>query len=80
MGLWVWLLSSTNIDFNNIYGKYIELLSLLGLLKKDDGNEVILSDRGIFWLHALEDVFSLDYISKLWGTAKQDSWPERVIL
>jgi coproporphyrinogen III oxidase-like Fe-S oxidoreductase len=67
-------------DFNEIYGKYIKLFSLFGLVKKDDGNEVILTDKGIFWLHALEDLFSLDYISKLWGTSKQEPWPERVVL
>jgi coproporphyrinogen III oxidase-like Fe-S oxidoreductase len=67
-------------DFNEIYGKYIKLFSVLGLVKQDDGNEIILSDRGIFWLHALEDLFSLDYISKLWGTSKQQPWPDKVIL
>jgi coproporphyrinogen III oxidase-like Fe-S oxidoreductase len=67
-------------DFNEIYGKYIKLFSLFGLMKKDDGNEVILSDKGTFWLHALEDLFSLDYISKLWGTSKQEPWPEKVVL
>jgi coproporphyrinogen III oxidase-like Fe-S oxidoreductase len=67
-------------DFNKIYGKYIKLFSLFGLIKKDDGNEVILSDKGTYWLHALEDLFSLDYISKLWGTSKQEPWPEKVIL
>jgi len=67
-------------DFNEIHGKYIKLFSLLGLVKRDDGNEVILSDKGTFWLHALEDLFSLDYISKLWGTSKQEPWPKRVVL
>ena len=67
-------------DFNEIYGKYINLFSLLGLVKKDDGNEVTLSDKGTFWLHALEDLFSLDYINKLWGTSKQEPWPEKVVL
>jgi len=67
-------------DFNEIYGKYIKLLSLFGLIKKDDLNEIILSDKGIFWLHAFEDLFSLDYISKLWGNSKQEPWPEKVVL
>jgi coproporphyrinogen III oxidase-like Fe-S oxidoreductase len=67
-------------EFNGIYGKYIKLFSLLGLIKKDDGNEVALSDKGTFGLHALEDLFSLDYISKLWGTSKQEPWPEKVVL
>jgi coproporphyrinogen III oxidase-like Fe-S oxidoreductase len=67
-------------DFNEIYGKYIKIFSILGLIKRDDGNEVTLSDKGIYWLHALEDLFSLDYISKLWGTSKQEPWPEKVVL
>jgi oxygen-independent coproporphyrinogen-3 oxidase len=67
-------------DFNEVWGKYIKIFSLFGLIKKDDGNEIILSDRGTFWLHALEDLFSLDYISKLWGTSKQEPWPEKVVL
>jgi coproporphyrinogen III oxidase-like Fe-S oxidoreductase len=69
-----------NKDFNEIYGGYIKLFSFLGLIKKDNGNEIILSDKGIFWLHALEDLFSLDYISKLWGTSKQEPWPDKVVL
>ena len=67
-------------NFNEIYGRYIKLFSLFGLIKKDDGNDIILSDSGIFWLHAFEDLFSIDYISKLWGTSKQNFWPEKVIL
>ncbi len=67
-------------DFNEIYGKYIKIFSILGLITRDDGNEITLSDKGTFWLHALEDLFSLDYISKLWGTSKQEPWPERVVL
>jgi coproporphyrinogen III oxidase-like Fe-S oxidoreductase len=67
-------------SFNTIWGKYVRMFSISGLIKKDDGDEIILSDNGIFWLHAFEDLFSLDYISKLWGTSKQDPWPCRVFL
>jgi len=66
--------------FNDVYGRYFKLFALSGLIKKDDGDEVVLSDKGIFWLHAFEDLFSLDYISKLWGTSKQEPWPEKVVL
>jgi coproporphyrinogen III oxidase-like Fe-S oxidoreductase len=67
-------------EFDEVWGKYIKLFHLFGFVKEDDGNEVILSDKGTFWLHALEDIFSLDYISKLWGTSKQEPWPEQVVL
>jgi coproporphyrinogen III oxidase-like Fe-S oxidoreductase len=67
-------------DFNALYGKYFKLFSLQGMIESDDGDEIVLNDRGSFWLHALEDIFSLNYISKLWGTSKEEPWPEKVVL
>jgi len=66
-------------DFDSVYGKYLKPLALPGFLK-DDGDQIVLSDRGTYWLHAFEDLFSIDYISTLWGTSKQEPWPEKVVL
>ena len=66
-------------DFNKVYGKYMNLLAILGFLKIE-GDQVVLTDRGTYWLHALEDFFSIDYISKLWGTSRVEPWPEKVVL
>ena len=66
-------------DFDSVYGKYMKPLALLGFLK-DDGEQVVLTDKGTYWLHAFEDFFSIDYISKLWGTSKQQPWPKKVTL
>jgi len=67
------------VDFDAVYGKYLKPLALLGFLK-DEGERIILSDKGTYWLHALEDLFSIDYISKLWGTSEQEPWPEKLVL
>ncbi|MBL7183961.1 MAG: radical SAM protein [Anaerolineae bacterium] len=67
-------------EFDRVYGKYMRLFSLLGFLKKDDGDEIVLSDNGTYWLHVLQDLFSIEYISQLWGTSKQEPWPEKVVL
>jgi len=66
-------------DFDSVYGKYMKLLSFLGFLK-DDGNQIVLTDKGTYWLHGFEDLFSIDYISKLWGTSGQDPWPKKIVL
>ena len=66
-------------DIGRAYGRYLWLLKLLGFLR-DDGERIRLSDRGSFWLHACEDILSIDYISKLWGAGKHEPWPEKVIL
>lgn len=66
-------------EFDTVYGKYMRLLSLVGFLKADK-DEIVLSDNGTYWLHVLQDLFSIEYISKLWGTSKQEPWPEKVVL
>jgi oxygen-independent coproporphyrinogen-3 oxidase len=66
-------------DFDTVCGRYVEPMSLLGLLIAD-GDQIVLTDRGTFWLHAVEDLFSIDYIGKLWGRLMQNPWPQRVPL
>ena len=65
--------------FDSVFGKYLRPLSWVGLLR-DDGEEVVLSDEGTYWLHVLEDLFSIDYVGKLWGVSQRDPWPEKVVL
>ena len=67
------------VEFDHVYGTHARLLSLAGLMR-GRGDEVVLSDSGAFWLHALQDLFSIDYVSKLWGTSRVDPWPTRVAL
>ena len=45
-----------------------------------EGQLSIVVLEGDGWLHVLQDLFSIDYISKLWGTSKQEPWPEKVVL
>jgi oxygen-independent coproporphyrinogen-3 oxidase len=68
-----------NKSFNKQYGSYIKLMNKIGFLKYDN-DQIILTDKGTYWIHAFEDFFSIDYISKLWGTSKFNPWPEKVIL
>ncbi|HBY93937.1 MAG TPA: hypothetical protein DEP84_08230 [Chloroflexi bacterium] len=66
-------------SFDAVYGTYVKLLAFLGLLREGD-DAVVLTDPGAFWLHALQDLFSIDYISKLWGTSQENPWPREVLL
>lgn len=66
-------------DLDDIYGWFIKTLSLIGF-SRDNGKRIELTDRGAYWLHALEDIFSIDYVGKLWCTSKREPWPKKVIL
>ena len=66
--------------FDTVYGRLAGSLSVLGLLRSDDGDQIVLSDSGAYWLHYLQDLFSQEYISRLWGASSEEPWPERVVL
>jgi len=66
-------------DLDRAYGGYLRAARWLGLMK-DDGERIALSDGGAFWLHACEDLLSIQFVSTLWGASRRDLWPERAIL
>lgn len=65
--------------FDGIYGGAARYLSALGLVR-DDGNTITLTDAGAYWLHVVQDLFSLDAVGKLWAAAMATPWPRRVVL
>jgi oxygen-independent coproporphyrinogen-3 oxidase len=65
--------------FDAVYGKYFRPLSLLRLTRAQE-DEITLTDAGAYWLHALQDLFSIDYVSRLWGTSQENPWPQAVAL
>jgi oxygen-independent coproporphyrinogen-3 oxidase len=67
------------LDFNKEFGKLMSAFRISGLLK-DHGDDIVLTNRGSYWLHAFEDYFSIDFISKLWGNSRLEPWPEKVVL
>jgi oxygen-independent coproporphyrinogen-3 oxidase len=67
------------VEFDSVYGWLIRSFSRMGLLRTD-GDEIILNDRGSYWLHAFEDFFSIDFIGNLWGNSKNIPWPEKAVL
>ena len=35
---------------------------------------------GAYWIHRLQNEYSLNYINRLWGTCRRTPWPEEVLL
>jgi coproporphyrinogen III oxidase-like Fe-S oxidoreductase len=66
-------------EFDRVYRGYTRIFSMFGLLK-ENGERIVLSDRGAYWLHVIQDLFSIDYISKLWAISGEDPWPKCVQL
>jgi oxygen-independent coproporphyrinogen-3 oxidase len=58
------------------------LMWVAGLLHllTDDGNRYVLTERGSFWIHLLQNYYVLDYIDKVWTRSRHDAWPGSVRL
>ena len=60
-------------------GHVLHPLIPLGLLERvDDGYRV--TEPGAYWIHRLQNEYSLSYINRLWGTCRQEPWPDEVKL
>jgi len=46
----------------------------------DDGDRYVLTERGAFWIHLLQNYYVLNYIDKVWTTAMRTPWPGRIEL
>jgi len=66
-------------SFDEKFGGPFKILNKIGFLK-NGYDQITLTDKGTYWIHAFEDFFSIDYINKLWGTSKFNPWPEKVEL
>ena len=66
-------------EFNKVFGGYIWPLLLAGFIT-ENGEEISLTDKGIFWLHALFGLFSIDYIGDLWESFITEPWPDEIVI
>jgi oxygen-independent coproporphyrinogen-3 oxidase len=85
----VYELHIEDVDFKSLFGedeslevtfgKLFNLLQLAGMVKKEQDNYQITSS-GAYWIHRLQNEYSLNYINRLWGACMQTPWPEKVLL
>ncbi len=76
-------------DFQNLFGtatsldsafsKVIRPLELTGMIEKTNGQYRV-TDSGAYWIHRLQNEYSLNYINRLWGKCRQTPWPLEVLL
>ena len=66
---------SIESNFNNV----IKPFQLAGMLEKKNGGYEV-TDSGAYWIHRLQNEYSLNYINRLWGSCRKVSWPKEVYL
>ncbi len=60
-------------------GGLFKLTGLLGLTREDD-DSINLNLKGAFWIHLMQNYFSLNYINKVWTVAMEEPFPKSIAL
>lgn len=68
-----------NASLEKEFGRLFRPLLLTRLLKQVDGGYSI-TKTGAYWIHRLQNEYSLSYINHLWGTCRREPWPSQVDL
>jgi len=85
----VYELEIRQVDFKNLFGadnsiestfsNVIKPFQMAGMIKKNDGSYRV-TDSGAYWIHRLQNEYSLNYINRLWGSCRKEAWPVEVAL
>jgi len=67
--------NSIESTFSNV----IKPFELAGMIKKTNGGYHV-TDSGAYWIHRLQNEYSLNYINRLWGACRREPWPLEVFL
>ncbi len=65
--------------FERIFGEIILLPRVLSMARQNS-DEYEITESGAYWIHRLQNEYSLNYINRLWGTCRKAPWPGRVVL
>ena len=61
-------------DLDRVYGRLMRLLGRLGMVVAQNGDYRITEDAA-YWIHRLQNEYSLNYINRLWGRCREEPWP-----
>lgn len=56
---------------------FLTVAKALGMVNEEE-ETYILTQRGTFWIHLLQNYFFLRYVNKIWSVAQRNPWPEAI--
>ncbi len=72
-------LFGADVSLDSIFGPLFRPFQLTGMMQRIKGGYEI-KKSGAYWIHRLQNEYSLSYINRLWGGCRQKTWPEEVVL
>ncbi len=66
-------------ELDGIFGHLLSPARVTGLIRRtEDGYSV--DEKAAYWIHRVQNEYSLNYINRLWGLCRRTPWPEKVTL
>ncbi len=66
-------------SLDDMFSHIFKPLEQLGMVERNNGVYRV-TRSGAYWIHRLQNEYSLNYINRLWGTCRSESWPAEVML
>ncbi|MBN1808204.1 MAG: radical SAM protein [Planctomycetes bacterium] len=63
----------------SVFGRLLAVPKLFGLLEEHGGSYTV-TPKAAYWIHRLQNEYSLNYIDRLWGRCRTEPWPDEVRL
>jgi oxygen-independent coproporphyrinogen-3 oxidase len=67
------------IPLEKLYGFELWIGKKMGLLKEDGGN-YFLTDKGAYYYHYIEQIYTTAYIDKMWNISRKNEFPKQMVL
>jgi coproporphyrinogen III oxidase-like Fe-S oxidoreductase len=62
-----------------VFSNVLRPFQMAGMIGKKNGGYYV-TETGAYWIHRLQNEYSLNYINRLWGTCRREAWPLEVFL
>jgi hypothetical protein len=59
--------------------RWLKVLEQTGFALRQ-GNHLVLTETGAFWLHLAQNYFALNYVNTLWTQARREPWPKTIAI
>jgi oxygen-independent coproporphyrinogen-3 oxidase len=66
-------------DLDTVFGRLLSGMKMLGLVD-EDATGYHIKEKAAYWVHRLQNEYSLNYLNRLWGKCKEEAWPRQVRL
>lgn len=72
-------LFGNDVSLESVFSNVIKTFELAGMMERKNGGYRV-TQKGAYWIHRLQNEYSLNYINRLWGSCRHKPWPHEVTL